>query len=155
MKFSRKHISNTIMQALRQGTTPRKLAITCALGVVIGIFPVWGTTTWICLGLSVAFRLNVVVIQLVNYLFFPIQLLLIIPFIKAGTYLFGLDSFSYTADQLIDLLKNNFWMALKETGLALASGVGIWALVAVPLFFIIFWLCFILFTKWNTHPTGN
>ena len=151
MKFSRKHVINSLALALKQGTTPRKLAVTCALGVVIGIFPVWGITTWICLALSISFRLNLIVIQLVNYLFFPIQLILMIPFIKAGSFVFGLDPFPYDSSQLVSLFKNNFWLALKESGFALATGIVVWAVIALPLFIAIYWLSIIVFRKWNYH----
>jgi uncharacterized protein (DUF2062 family) len=153
MKFSRKYILNALRTALRQGTTPRKLAITCALGVVIGIFPVWGTTTWICLGLSILFRLNVVIIQLVNYLFFPIQLALILPFIKAGTYIFDLNPFPYSQEELIVLFKTDFWALMKEVGLSLASGIGIWMLIATPLFLVVFYSSYAVFNRWRFNKS--
>jgi uncharacterized protein (DUF2062 family) len=43
-----------------------------SLGVIIGMFPVQGTTTIICTLVSILFRLNLVVLQLANYLSFPI-----------------------------------------------------------------------------------
>lgn len=155
MKFSKQHVVNSLMQALKQGITPQKLAVTCALGATIGIFPVWGTTTWICLALSIVFRLNLLVIQLVNYLFFPLQLLLIIPFISAGSFVFGLEPFPYDSTQLIALFKNNFWLALKESGFALVTGIGVWAVVALPLFTLVYALCFLLFRKWHKAPIEN
>jgi uncharacterized protein (DUF2062 family) len=147
MKFSRKYVVNKFIQALRQGTTPRKLALTCALGVVLGIFPVFGTTTLLCLGVAVLFRLNIPIIQLVNYLIAPLQLILIIPFIKIGTYLFRLTPFPYTTDQLFSMFRNDFWLLIKETGLALTIGTGVWAILSLPLFFLLFYLCFWLFSQ--------
>lgn len=155
-KFSRQYIINVIAQALRQGTSPRQLALTCALGVVIGIFPVLGVTTLICLGLSLLFRLNVVVIQLVNYLAFPLQMVLIFPFIKAGTYIFGLNAFTYTPEEFISTWKKDYWLLIKEAGLAIATGVGVWTFVSIPLFFVLFYSCLFLFKRWNKEPfTGN
>jgi uncharacterized protein (DUF2062 family) len=155
MKFSRRHVMNTMAKALSQGTTPRKLAITCALGIVIGIFPVWGITTWICLGLAIIFRLNVVVIQLINYLFFPIQLALILPFINTGIWLFDLPPFPYDSDQLLEMFRTDFTLILKETGLALGAGITVWAVVAVPLFFLLFYFSFLAFTKWKLPASAS
>lgn len=149
MKFSRKYITNMLVQALSQGITPRKLALTCALGVVIGIFPVFGTTTLICLGLAILFRLNIPIMQFVNYLVAPLQLLLIIPFIKIGTYVFRLNPFPYTSDQLLSMFRNDFWLLIRETGLALTIGVGVWIILSIPLFFLLFYGCFWLFSQWR------
>jgi len=129
--------------------TPRKLALTCALGVVIGIFPIFGTTTLLCLGASLLFRLNIPLMQLVNYIVAPIQLLLILPFIKLGSYVFGLNPLPYTTDQLISMFKTDFWLLMKEAGLAVVMGIGVWSLASIPLFFILFFANFWFFSRWR------
>ena len=88
MKFKKNYIKSVLAQALYQGLTPRKLALTCAFGVVLGLFPVFGVTTLLCFVAAFLFRLNIPIIQLVNYLIAPLQLILIIPFIQVGIYLF-------------------------------------------------------------------
>jgi uncharacterized protein (DUF2062 family) len=149
MKFSKKYIFNIVGQALKQGTTPHKLALTCALGAVFGIFPIMGTTTLICFGLSFWLRLNLPIIQLVNYFVTGLQILLIVPFIKTGIYIFNLPDFAYSNDQLIDLFQNNFWTFLQDSGTALAGGVGVWLFTSIPLFCILFYTFLYLFTKWK------
>lgn len=149
MKFSLKHFTNVIVQALSQGTTPRKLAVTCALGLVIGIFPIFGTTTLLCLAAALIFRLNIPIIQLVNYIVAPLQLILVLPFIKLGTYLFRLNPFPYSGDELIAMFRNDFWLLLKETGLALAIGIGVWIVISIPLFFLLFYIGFWIFSRWK------
>jgi uncharacterized protein (DUF2062 family) len=148
MKFSSQHIKNVFYSAFRQGLTPHKLAMTCALGVIIGLFPVFGVTTILCFAVAVAFRLNIPVIQLVNYLVAPLQLLFIIPFIKIGTIVFHLNPFPYNSEQLIALFKNDFFLLIKEVGLALLLGIGVWASFSVPLFFVLYYLFFLLFSRW-------
>ncbi|HEX6224935.1 MAG TPA: DUF2062 domain-containing protein [Chryseolinea sp.] len=154
MKFSPRHIKSVFYGAFRQGLTPHKLSMTCALGVILGIFPLFGTTTILCFIVSIAFRLNVAVIQLVNYLVAPLQLLFIIPFIKIGTILFRLNPFPYDAAQLIDLFKNDFFLLLKEVGLALLLGIGVWASFSIPLFFVLYYLFFLLFSRWMRSPSA-
>lgn len=148
-KFSWKYIAGLLSQALKQGITPRKLALTCALGAVISLFPLFGTTTALCFGVAFALRLNVAIIQLVNYALAPLQIILILPFIKLGIYVFGLKPFPYSSDQLIDLFKNDFWVLLRETGVAIMAGVGMWFVFSIPLFFFIFYLCFWIFSQWR------
>jgi len=148
-KFSWKYITSLLSQALKQGITPRKLALTCALGAVISIFPLFGTTTLICFGIAIALRLNVAIIQLVNYMLAPVQIILILPFIKIGSDVFGLNPFPYSSEQLLALFKNDFWMLAKEAGLALLAGVGMWLLFSIPLFFFLFYLCLWIFSQWK------
>lgn len=68
--------------------TPEKLALCAALGIVLGIFPVPGSTTLLCGAAAFAFGLNQPVIQLVNYLVYPLQLVLLIPWYRLGEKLF-------------------------------------------------------------------
>lgn len=153
MKFSRRHFTNVIVQALSQGTTPRKLAITCALGVVLGIFPLFGTTTLLCLAAALVFRLNIPLIQLVNYIVAPLQLILILPFIKLGTFVFQLQPFPYSAGELKMMFKNDWWALIREAGLALGTGIGIWMIMSVPLFFLLFYTGLWVFSRWRGSPT--
>jgi uncharacterized protein (DUF2062 family) len=154
MKFSPRHIKKVLYDAFRQGLTPHKLAMTCALGVILGIFPVFGVTTILCFVVAIAFRLNIPIIQLVNYLVAPIQLLFIIPFIKIGTILFHLNPFPYDSHQLINLFKNDFFLLMKEVGLALLLGIGVWASFSIPLFFVLYYLFFLLFSRWLRSPSA-
>jgi uncharacterized protein (DUF2062 family) len=148
-KFSWSYFRKTVTDALRQGMTPGKLAATCALGIVISIIPIFGTTTLLCFGLALLFRLNIVIIQLANYLAAPLQLLLIFPFIKTGIRLFDLPPFAYTKEELILQLKNNPLTLLKESGLSMVSGMGVWLLVAIPLFFILYYATLSIVRKWR------
>ena len=146
MKFS--NAKKIFHDVLRQGLTPHKLAMTSAMGVVIGLFPVFGTTTILCFGVAIALRLNIPLIQLVNYLVAPLQLIFIIPFIKAGTILFRLNPFPYNMDQLAQLYREDFFLLLKEAGIALALGVGVWASFSIPLFFVLYYVFFLVFSRW-------
>lgn len=148
MKFRWAEVKAVFYDALRQGLTPRKLATTCSLGIVVGLFPLFGTTTMICLGLAIVFRLNIALIQVVNYLVAPLQLLFIIPFIQMGTTLFNLKPFPYDSDQLLSLFQNDFFVLLKEAGLALMVGAGVWATLAIPLFLLLYFIFYVVFSRW-------
>src|SRR5208283_1264779 len=69
---------------LRQGISPHQLALTLALGFAIGCFPILGVTTAICAVLAVALRLNLPAIQAANYAAMPLQLALVLPFVRLG-----------------------------------------------------------------------
>ena len=88
--FLQRRLVAPVLELLRQGVTPEKLALSLAFGLGIGIFPVLGVSTVLCTVLAIAFRLNLPAIQLVNYLASPLQLALIIPFVRVGEHLLGL-----------------------------------------------------------------
>jgi hypothetical protein len=73
---------------LSQGVSPRRLALTLALGLAIGCIPVFGISTLVCVALAFGLRLNLPAIQAANYAVMPLQLLLIVPFVRLGGWLF-------------------------------------------------------------------
>jgi uncharacterized protein (DUF2062 family) len=60
------------------------IAILLAVGLVLGIFPVYGCPTVLCLLVALVFRLNAPALHLVNQLSSPLQLTLLIPFARLG-----------------------------------------------------------------------
>src|SRR6202012_2910085 len=83
-----RRIALPIFALLRRGTSPRKLAWSLAAGLLIGINPIIGSTTVLCLAIAFLFRLNIAASQLANHVVYPLQLLLVIPFIHLGTRIF-------------------------------------------------------------------
>ena len=71
-------VREKIVGFLKQGLTPRDLALTIALGSVIGVFPVLGMTTILCTLAAVTLRLNLPALQSINWAVAPLQLLLLI-----------------------------------------------------------------------------
>jgi uncharacterized protein (DUF2062 family) len=87
-----KRITSPVVKRLQSvmscGLTPQKLALTLCIGSALGIMPLlWGTSLF-CILLAHFFRLNHVALQSVNYLLYPLQLALLLPFLKLGTWLF-------------------------------------------------------------------
>ena len=87
--FWQRRVVAPIVAQLKQGITPEKIALTLALGAVLGIFPILGSTTLLCALAGMWLRLNQPVIQLVNYFVYPAQVALLLPFYRAGESLFG------------------------------------------------------------------
>jgi uncharacterized protein (DUF2062 family) len=84
----RRKVVRPVVDLLRQGLTPEKLAFTIALGIALGVTPVLGSTMLLCSLAAFAFRLNLAAIQLVNWLVYPFQLALLIPFYRIGGWAF-------------------------------------------------------------------
>ena len=99
--FLYRRVALPILALLRRGASPRRLAWSIALGLLVGINPVLGSTTVLCLGLAMALRLNVAVSQLVNHLIYPFQLLLLLPFLQLGSDLFHSEPLPFSARTLL------------------------------------------------------
>lgn len=78
-----------VLDLLRVGATPEKLAWSLAAGVLIGVNPLLGSTTVLALAVAGALRLNLVASQISNHVVYPLELLLFPAWIKAGSLLFG------------------------------------------------------------------
>src|SRR5580698_10669544 len=77
-----------VLEWLQCGMAPRQLAFTLALGFAIGCIPLLGVTTAICALLALVLRLNMPAIQAANWVAMPLQLVLLIPFLRLGQWLF-------------------------------------------------------------------
>lgn len=69
--------------------SPQALASVVALGLVFGVFPAPVCPTVFCALAAIVLRLNAPAIQLVNYLAYPLQLALMVPFGILGGRWFG------------------------------------------------------------------
>lgn len=69
---------------LLEGISPRRLALTLALGFVLGCIPLIGIPTGLCALLAIVFRLNLPAIQVANYVAMPFQLALLMPLVRLG-----------------------------------------------------------------------
>jgi uncharacterized protein (DUF2062 family) len=81
-------ILRPLLRLIKRGVPPRRLAWSLAIAVVIGINPFLGMTTVIMLLLAWIFKLNHVATQIGIHTVAPLQWILFIPFMRAGTLLF-------------------------------------------------------------------
>lgn len=98
-----------IVDLLKQGITPHKVALAIVLGVLLGIAPVLGTTIVSCTIAAFALGLNLPLIQLANNLVYPLQLLLLIPFVQAGQRLFGEPPLPLSVSEIVARFERDFW----------------------------------------------
>jgi uncharacterized protein (DUF2062 family) len=122
---------------LRQGIAPRRLALTLALGFAIGCVPVVGIPTLICAALALALRLNQPAIQAANYAAMPLQLLLIVPFVRLGGWLF--DVGPIRAAQATALLHTPPTEVISQLAGLFGHALLAWLLIAVPAVVVMTW----------------
>jgi len=86
--FFQRRLITPILDLLRMGATPEKLAWSLAAGLIIGINPLLGSTTLVCLLVALATRLNMVASQIANHLVYPLEIALFFVFIRVGDRIF-------------------------------------------------------------------
>lgn len=124
---------------LKMGVTPNGLALAIVFGFAIGTFPILGIATIMSAAVAFGFRLNMIVIQLMHYLVYPIQLILFVPFIKLGYKIFHDTAFPYTAKELVSMFQSDLVLTLKELWLANMMGIITWSIFIIPISFVMYY----------------
>lgn len=154
-KYLHDKIVKPILNLLKQGISPEKLALSIALGAVIGILPILGATTLICAAIAIVLRLNLPAIQLFNYIVYPLQIFLIIPFMTLGAFIFQVDMPPFSVQELIALFQQNFWGTLLSFMETILYAVAAWFILCVPLFAGIYFLFVYVLKRFGPIATVN
>jgi uncharacterized protein (DUF2062 family) len=147
VQFWRRRVKDPIVAQLTQGVTPERLALSCALGSTLGIFPILGTTTVLCFLVGVALKLNQPAIQAVNYGIYPLQLILFPLFLQAGSTLFHAEPITLSPIQLTREFAAGVLPFLSKYGMAGVHGIVVWTLVAPLLIAGVYFPCRTAFQK--------
>jgi uncharacterized protein (DUF2062 family) len=131
-------ILKLIKTLIKEGMSFRKISLSIALGIVLGIFPVLGATTLLCTIAAFVFRLNLPAIQVINYLVYPLQLILLAPFYGAGSWLFKDQSWALIEGNFIDFLKNDFWGTMANFWDLTLYAVFAWSIICPFLILILY-----------------
>ncbi|MEH0158092.1 DUF2062 domain-containing protein [Limibacter armeniacum] len=136
--FLKRKLIDPLLNLLKQGISPHKLALSVALGTAVGVFPLFGTSTTICLILGFLLGLNQPATQLANYFVYPLQLILLVPFIQVGTHYFGPESFSISATELSEQFTADWFGTIQRLGGVLMAAVLAWCVTMLPSSFLIY-----------------
>ena len=119
-----------VLAQLTHGTAPDKVGWTIALGMVLGVFPIMGTTTLLCLLTGWLFRLNQPVLHVFRAVVYPLHLALILVFIRLGERLYGAPLIAFSIQQMIGKFKADPLQFARDFGMAAWHGVSAWLEVA-------------------------
>ena len=138
--FWQRKFVKPIIDLLNQGITLQKIVLSIAIGATLGVIPVPGVTTILCTIAAILFRLNLPAIQLVNYLVYPLQIILLIPFYRAGEFVFNAEPLSLSASQVVGMIKEDVWAAIKFLWDTTLHAVVVWCILAPILVAILYYL---------------
>lgn len=131
------------LRASLTGLPPEQLPLLVSVGLVLGVFPVAGCPTLLCLVAAFGLRLNLPALQVLNNLSSPLQLALLLPLARAGA---GICRASAPL------------AAPTARGLALAAlhAIAGWAFICIPLgVFLYFVLAFTIRAKGPVRRAGR
>ncbi|KAL1820565.1 hypothetical protein ACET3Z_015434 [Daucus carota] len=152
-----KRVVDPLVLILKRGAEPKQLTLSAALGVTLGVFPICGVPLFLC-GLAIAVlgsRCHAPTVMLSNFVATPLELSLVIPFLRFGEVVTGGPHFPLTSDALKKVLKGQ---ASQEVFQSIFHALLGW-LVATPIIFVasyvLFLPCFkILVHKFSPIPSS-
>ncbi len=146
----RRRVLDPLLGLLKAGLSPAQLALTVALGVAIGIGPLFGLTTVLCAAVALRLRLNVAAMQLAAHLMTAFQVALLIPLLRGGAIVMGQGEkvAHLTAASLQQLINREGWGAVgKLLWRAELGAILIWAGAAVPLVAVLYFVLRAVFRR--------
>ncbi|WP_373524553.1 DUF2062 domain-containing protein [Aquiflexum sp.] len=144
-----------LKRLFQQGLSPKELAMSIALAVFVGVFPIYGTTTVILTFLALKLKLNLPIMITVSYALTPLLFLLLIPFIRIGEFVFGYQPVAMDLSTLKASISTGLFETLSVFSGRLALAVGAWILVALPVAIFVYILLFQIFRKVKTLRSEN
>jgi uncharacterized protein (DUF2062 family) len=133
----KRRVLEPLLAFLKQGMSPERLALCVAIAVVVGNIPILGVSSILCTAIALLFRLNLPAIQLVQWLMAPTQILLIIPFVRAGEWIMRDPPQPITIKAARALLSQGIGTAIRGLWDAIIHAGVAWILIApFALFFL-------------------
>lgn len=140
-----RNLGQKLKGLLKQGLTPKELALSISIAVLIGVFPIYGTTTFILAFLALRLRLNLPIMIAVSYVLTPAQILLIIPFARVGEFLFGFETLGMDMESLQNAYADGILEVFSQYSGRLVLAVGGWMIVTIPIAVLFYVILFQIF----------
>lgn len=134
---TREAIRQKAVAWLMEGVSPERLALTLAVGFVLGCIPLVGVPTWLCVIAAVVFRLNLPAMQAANYAAMPFQFALIVPLMRLGAKLTPMLAHpridvSALAHAPLQLILHSSREIAAQMGVLAGQALLAWLLLAIP-----------------------
>jgi len=126
-------LKNKFTALFKQGLSPIQLSESIIVSGLFSIIPILGVSTFILTTLSIKRKLNLPIMISISYLMWPIQVLLIIPFIRIGEFVFSIPSTPHTVEEIISSFQNSFFQTISHLSFELLCGLGGWVFTAIPI----------------------
>jgi len=128
-----------------------------SMGAFIGVLPLFGISTAIITALALYLRLNLPIAVFVTYAVSPIHVLLFIPFIRIGEWVFNVEHSLLTLTAIKEAFKADYVQAISDLAFQIGCGITGWAFAGIPIAILFFFvLCkFIPLFKNKNRPLSQ
>ncbi len=130
--FWQRRLVGPVRAQLTQGVTPDRLSLTVAVGTACSLLPFIGFTALLNLGVGLVLRLNQPILQTLNQLLGPLQLVLILVYVRAGEFIWRAAPMPLSISTLVSAFRDDPWAFLQRFGLTGVHAATAW-LLSVPL----------------------
>lgn len=129
--FWQRRLIAPLRAQLTQGVTPDRLALTLAVGTACSLLPFLGFTALCNLAVGLALRLNQPILQILNQLLGPLQLALILVYVRAGEWIWRANPVPLSIPTLVAAFRADPWGFLERFGWTGVHAATAW-LLSVP-----------------------
>ena len=139
-----KKITSKIVGLFKQGLSPKQLALSISIAILISIFPIFGITTIVLTCIALPLKLNLPIAIALSYVVEPLKLLLLIPFINLGANLLRTEHTLITFEAIKTSYEADFFNTLSFLSYELLCGTIGWAITAIPFSIVFYFLLKVL-----------
>lgn len=129
--FWQRRVLRPIRAQLVQGVAPDQIAATLAVGTACSLFPIFGITSLVNLGVGLSLRMNQPILQALNQVLGPLQVALILIYVRMGEFIWQSAERQFTLTQLIrEFRERSLWDFLQQFSWAGVHALTAWLLTA-------------------------
>ncbi len=129
-----------ILAQFRQGLGVHSIGLTFAVAGTAGMFPLLGFTTVLCGFIAVRWKLNQGLVQFLCLCMYPVHLATLLPFYRAGEWLFQQPHLELSIPLILKEFFTNFLGFFQQYGMTGVRGVLVWVLVTPVLGTLIYFI---------------
>jgi len=126
--FWTRRVVDPLVAQLTQGVTPDKLAATLAVGSACSLLPFLGFTSLLNLGVGLWLRMNQPILQTFNQLLGPVQLVMIVVYVRVGEWFWRAQESRFTITEVLRVFREaDLGEFLQQFGWAGIHAFTAWA----------------------------
>ena len=137
--FWQRRVIGPIRALLLQGITPDRIAFTLAVSTACSLLPFLGFTSLLNLGVGLGLRLNQPIMQTLNQLLGPVQLVLILGYVRMGEKIWRAAPMPISVPLLVQSFRADPGAFLQRFGWTGLHAATAWALSVPPIIAGIYW----------------
>jgi uncharacterized protein (DUF2062 family) len=129
--FWQRRVVQPIRSQLTQGVSPDQIAATIAVGTACSLFPIFGVTSIVNLAVGLPLRMNQPILQAWNQLLGPLQIALILAYVRLGEVIWRSTENKFTLTEMLrEFRERSLVEFLNHFGWAGVHALTAWVLTS-------------------------